>query len=149
MHIQSSCGVLNYPEFGGDYIRTGIALYGMRSAESCMDRSRCELKPILSLKARIATVKELKPGESAGYNFSFTAASPTKTATLTIRLRRRTAKSSLMRYRRCSNQRVPRTDYWVHLHGSNHRRHYRHPRCSSRRYCYIDWKLRKRKHFCL
>ena len=84
MHIQSSCGVLNYPEFGGDYIRTGIALYGMRSAESCMDRSRCELKPILSLKARIATVKELKPGESAGYNFSFTAASPTKTATLTI-----------------------------------------------------------------
>lgn len=49
-----------------------------------MDRSCCELKPILSLKARIASIKELKPGESAGYNFSFTAHRPTKTATLTI-----------------------------------------------------------------
>ncbi|MBS6474658.1 MAG: serine racemase VanT catalytic subunit [Clostridiales bacterium] len=84
MHLQSSYGILNYPEFGGDYVRTGIALYGMRSSKSAMDRSCCELKPILSLKARIAAIKELKPGESAGYNFSFTADRPTKTATLTI-----------------------------------------------------------------
>lgn len=84
VHLQSSYGVLNYAELPGNYARVGIALYGVRSAKSDYDKSAAPLQPVLSLKARIATVKELYPGESAGYGLAFTANRFMKIAVLTI-----------------------------------------------------------------
>lgn len=84
VHLLSSYGALNYPEFAGDYARVGIALYGVKSAEKDYDRFHVDLHPVLSLKARIASVRELCTGESAGYDFSFTADHPARIATLTI-----------------------------------------------------------------
>lgn len=83
-HLVASNGVLNYPEFAGDYARVGIALYGVRSAEEDMMRADVALKPVLSLKARVASVRELKPGEGAGYGLAFVAKRPAKLATVTI-----------------------------------------------------------------
>ena len=83
-HLVASNGVLNYPEFAGDYARVGIALYGVRSAAEDMDRAGVTLKPVLSLKARVASVRELAPGEGAGYGLAFVAKRPTKIATITI-----------------------------------------------------------------
>ena len=83
-HLVASNGVLNYPEFAGDYARVGIALYGVRSAEEDMDRADVALKPVLSLKARVASVRELAAGEGAGYGLAFVAKRPTKLATITI-----------------------------------------------------------------
>lgn len=83
-HLVASNGVLNYPEFAGDYARVGIALYGVRSAEEDLDRVGVSLKPVLSLKARLASVRELAPGEGAGYGLAFVAKRPTKLATITI-----------------------------------------------------------------
>lgn len=84
LHLQSSYGILNYPELVGDYARVGIALYGVRSAENDYDRSKADLQPVLSLKARVASVRELLPGEAAGYGLAFIADSHRKIATLTI-----------------------------------------------------------------
>lgn len=83
-HLVASNGVLNYPEFAGDYARVGIALYGVRSAEEDMDRAGVTLKPVLSLKARVASVRELAAGEGAGYGLAFVAKRPAKLATITI-----------------------------------------------------------------
>ena len=83
-HLVASNGVLNYPEFAGDYARVGIALYGVRSAEEDMMRADVALKPVLSLKARVASVRKLKPGEGAGYGLAFVAKRPAKLATVTI-----------------------------------------------------------------
>lgn len=83
-HLVASNGVLNYPEFAADYARVGIALYGVRSAEEDLDLADVILKPVLSLKARVASVREIPAGDGAGYGLAFVAKRPTKLAIITI-----------------------------------------------------------------
>lgn len=83
-HLAASSGVLNYPEFAGDYARVGIILYGVRTTLKDLDRAEAVFRPVLSLKARVASVRELAAGESAGYGLAFVARRPTKLATITI-----------------------------------------------------------------
>ncbi|BCJ95014.1 membrane bound serine racemase VanT [Anaerocolumna cellulosilytica] len=73
IHIQSSYGLLNYPELACDYARIGIALYGVLSAPDKMLKEKVSLKPVLSLKARVVTVKSIKKGETVSYGRDFTA----------------------------------------------------------------------------
>lgn len=84
VHLQASYGVLNYPELAGDYARIGIALYGVKSARTDYDRLQPDLRPVLSLKARVSSVRELSAGESAGYGLTFKANRPTRLASLAI-----------------------------------------------------------------
>lgn len=76
-HLLASGGLLCHPELGGDYARVGIALYGVSPIEQ-------GLRPVLSLKARVAQVRELALGEGAGYGLRFTAQRPSRIAVLTI-----------------------------------------------------------------
>ncbi len=84
IHILSSYGLLNYPGLGGDYARVGIALYGMLSSRVDTENCGVHLKPVLSVKARVALVKDLFQGEAAGYGLQFVAEQDTKIAVLTI-----------------------------------------------------------------
>ena len=84
LHLLASYGVLNYPELAGDYARVGIALYGVLSTRQDTKSCPLPLEPVLSLKARITAVKELKAGESAGYGLAFTARQVTRIAVLSI-----------------------------------------------------------------
>ncbi|MDE6700847.1 MAG: serine racemase VanT catalytic subunit [Acetatifactor sp.] len=84
IHLQASYGVLNYPELAGDYARVGIALYGGLSTGEDTLPWRDELRPVLSLKTRVAAVKEIYAGESAGYGLAFTATQTMRLAVLTI-----------------------------------------------------------------
>lgn len=81
LHLLASYGVQNYARYAEDYARVGIALYGIFSTR---EDGTLPLRPVLSLKARVATVKELAPGESAGYGLAFTATRPTRLAVLSI-----------------------------------------------------------------
>lgn len=82
IHMQASYGVLNYPDLAGDYARVGIALYGVLSTKEDTALWQSLLQPVLSMKARVATVKMLYQGESAGYGIRFTAKQDMKIATL-------------------------------------------------------------------
>lgn len=73
LHVQSSAGLLGLPPLPVDYVRPGLALYG------CGWEG---LRPVLSLKCRIAAVHTLAPGETAGYGRAFTALRPTVLAVL-------------------------------------------------------------------
>ena len=84
VHLLASSGILNYPELSGDYARVGIALYGVLSSDADWNRAGADLRPVLSLKVRVAAVKYLKPGEHAGYGCAFTADQPKKLAILSI-----------------------------------------------------------------
>ena len=84
IHIQASYGVLNYPELSGDYARIGIALYGTLSTRADTESCAVPLEPVLSVKARIATVKDLYRGETAGYGLQFVAKQNMKIAALAI-----------------------------------------------------------------
>ena len=93
-HLLASYGLLHYPELGGDFVRVGIALYGLlsdRGTESAgvpeEERNknyRTKLVPVLSLRARIAAVKEVYPGESVGYGCAYVAEDTKKIAVLAI-----------------------------------------------------------------
>lgn len=84
LHMLASYGVLRYPEFAEDYARVGIALYGVLSNSVDCIRYGQKLRPVLSLKARVATVRTLHRGQAAGYGLTCTAEKEMKLATLSI-----------------------------------------------------------------
>ena len=59
-------GLASLPLVGGSYARVGIALYGVLSTREELASCPVALKPVLSLKARVAQVKEVSPGETSG-----------------------------------------------------------------------------------
>lgn len=83
-HILGSYGLLNYPELGGDYARIGIALYGVLSNRGDLAFCPIELRPVLSVKARVMTVRTIQPGDHVGYGLAYTAESERKIASLSI-----------------------------------------------------------------
>lgn len=83
VHLMASYGMLNRCENGFDYARAGIVLYGVYSDSSPV-RFRPDLQPVLSLRARVASVRQLDSGESAGYGLAFTAMRPARIAVVTI-----------------------------------------------------------------
>lgn len=86
IHLLSSYGMLNYPEAAESYVRPGIALYGLFSTEADTRNLHelCPLEPVLSLKARVASVRALCAGESVGYGLAFTADHDMQIAVLSI-----------------------------------------------------------------
>lgn len=86
LHLQASYGLLNYSELAADFARVGIAVYGMKTARNDYDKfnTDAELRPVLSLKARVSSVREIKAGESVGYGLAFTAERDMKIAALSI-----------------------------------------------------------------
>ena len=83
LHAQASYGLMNYPDAGFDYVRAGIALYGVMSHNGAT-RAKLDLRPVLSLKAIVAQVRWIDAGESISYGRTFTAEKPLKLATVCI-----------------------------------------------------------------
>lgn len=84
LHIQSSYGLINYHCRGMAYARPGILLYGVHSCPEYAAACRESFAPVLSLKARVASVRTLSPGDHAGYGPDFTAERPMRIAVLSI-----------------------------------------------------------------
>lgn len=84
LHLQSSYGLLNYPGLNAAYVRAGIALYGVPSSMKDITLFKDHLIPVLSLKARVSSVRTLYTGESAGYGLAFTAERDMRIAVLSI-----------------------------------------------------------------
>ena len=84
LHIQSSYGLLNYPGLACDYVRIGIALYGVLSSPDEETVLKPDLYPVLSLKSRVVLIREVAAGESMGYGRSFTAGRNTRIAILPV-----------------------------------------------------------------
>lgn len=71
-------------QIAGDYVRPGIVLYGMLSSRPDSDVWREFVRPVLSLKARITSIRMLYAGEAAGYGLAFTAEQDMRIATIAI-----------------------------------------------------------------
>lgn len=84
LHIQSSYGLLNYPYLKCDYIRVGIALYGVLSSPNHKTKLELDLKPVLSLKSKVVLIRSVKEGDSVGYGRSFTAERDSRIAILPV-----------------------------------------------------------------
>ena len=84
VHIQSSYGLLNYPELKCDYVRAGIALYGVLSHAEEWTIQTPDLRPVLSLKSRVVLLRSVKSGENVGYGRAFVAERRTQLAVLPV-----------------------------------------------------------------
>lgn len=84
VHIQSSYGVLNYPNINCNFVRMGITMYGVYSSYGDKTKTQINLKPVLSLKAKITSVKTVGVGDSISYGRTFTANEEKKIATVSI-----------------------------------------------------------------
>ena len=73
VHIQSSYGLLNYPELRCDYARIGISLYGVPSSPHDRTRLELDLRPVLSMKTSVVLLRTVKAGQCVGYDRAFVA----------------------------------------------------------------------------
>lgn len=83
-HLLGSYGLLNYPQLGGDFVRTGIAMYGVLSRSNDLNLSGVQLRPVMELKSKVTAVKKLEAGEGAGYGLDYRAEKPSVLAILSI-----------------------------------------------------------------
>ncbi len=84
LHIQSSYGLLNYPDLACDYVRAGIALYGVLSSPNDNTVLKLDLRPVFSLKSRVVMIREVAAGEDVGYGRSYTTGRDSRIAILPI-----------------------------------------------------------------
>lgn len=79
-HIVNSSGALRFPGARMDMVRLGIGLYGIAADEQIQS----ELNNVAVLKTIISQIKDVKKGESIGYNRSATAEKAMRIATVPI-----------------------------------------------------------------
>lgn len=83
-HAASSAGVLAFEEAHLDMVRPGITIYGHYPSTQEAEARKIELRPAMSLRARVTCIKELRPGDAVSYHRAFVATRPTRVATLGI-----------------------------------------------------------------
>jgi alanine racemase len=82
IHVSNSCGAVRFPSAHFSLVRPGIMLYGYHTLPSTVETP--DLRPVLSLKTRVAQLRTIQPGETVSYNRTFTARRPTRIAVLPI-----------------------------------------------------------------
>jgi alanine racemase len=83
-HTASSFTLFQHPDAFLDMVRPGMALYGIYSEAAFRTMGVMDLQPAISLKARVAYVKMLEPGDSAGYERAYRTDKPVWVATLPV-----------------------------------------------------------------
>jgi alanine racemase len=79
VHMASSDATRLFADTHYDMVRPGLILYGLES------RAVSDLvKPALSVRGRINHMQDIQPGDSVGYNLTWTAERPTRIASIPI-----------------------------------------------------------------
>ena len=74
-HVANSAATLAHPEAHFDLVRCGLALYGYGAAD---------LKPVMTLKARIVQLRRVPAGTTIGYGMTHRTRTPTTIATVCL-----------------------------------------------------------------
>ena len=72
-HAASSFALFDNPAAYLDMVRPGMALFGQYSLPRFRKMDRLDLRPSMSLKARVLLVKQLQEGDAAGYEAAYRA----------------------------------------------------------------------------
>ncbi|NEO29440.1 MAG: alanine racemase [Symploca sp. SIO3C6] len=71
LHLANSAGTLTDPALHYDFVRVGLALYGLYPAPHL--QRVIKLKPVMQVKARVMQVKTIAPGTGVSYGYTFIA----------------------------------------------------------------------------
>jgi alanine racemase len=83
-HAASSYTFFQHENVALDMVRPGMALFGVYPEPKFRSLNRMTLTPAAALRTRVALVKQLAKGESAGYNRAYIAEADTWIATLPV-----------------------------------------------------------------
>ena len=78
-HCCNAGGIASYPEWAWDMVRCGIILYGSGDLAEKMG-----MQPVMSLKTRVATIKNFAAGEPISYGRTYFTQRPSRIAVLPI-----------------------------------------------------------------
>ena len=84
LHAASSFALFEHPEAFLDMVRVGMAIYGVYPEPPFRTMGVLDLRPAVALRARVAYVKQLRRGETAGYSRAYVAEDDVWIATLPI-----------------------------------------------------------------
>lgn len=82
LHAANSAAILRDRGAHLDMVRPGVGIYGLDPFGE--DPAARDLEPALELRAAVAALKAIAPGESVGYGRRFVASAPTSIATLPL-----------------------------------------------------------------
>ncbi|HEV3375307.1 MAG TPA: alanine racemase [Candidatus Acidoferrum sp.] len=87
VHLANSAAITTRPETWADMVRPGAILYGYHPGYEPAERraefeARLPLKPVMSLRTRIISVRTIPAGEGVGYDATFIAQRPSSIAVL-------------------------------------------------------------------
>lgn len=72
-HAAASAAVFNLPQASLDFVRAGIALYGIDPTPELKDPTAARLQPVLSWRTRLLAIRQVARGESVSYGGLWTA----------------------------------------------------------------------------
>ena len=81
-HCANSASLLDYPEYHMDMVRAGVVLYGVLPSGAV--KSEISLRPVMSLRAVLSMVKDLRAGECVSYGCTFCAPKDMRVATVPV-----------------------------------------------------------------
>ena len=84
LHAAASAGLLTAPDSLLDAMRCGLLLYGIAPTGLESHPLCAQLRPVLSWRARVISVRTIPKGQSVSYGARFRAARPTRVATLSV-----------------------------------------------------------------
>ena len=81
--IVSSAALLGFPDSHADWVRPGLALYGISPFRGTTGADH-GLRPVMTLRSRVIALKDLAEGEQVGYGANWTATRPTRLAIASV-----------------------------------------------------------------
>lgn len=76
----NSAGIITFPERQYDYVRPGLALYGISPIDNPKGTPFENLKPVMQFESTVVAIQNLKAGESVGYSSKWIAERPSTIA---------------------------------------------------------------------
>lgn len=83
LSVANSAGVLAWPESHGDLVRPGLMLYGLSPLADC-SAADLDLRPVMSLRSKIISVRDCQQGDRVGYGGLYTCADARRIAVIAI-----------------------------------------------------------------
>lgn len=81
-HLCNSGGFLDLPQAHFDMVRLGILPLGVYPSQVC--RRVPGLQPVMAVKSRVTSIKEIQPGDNVGYGLRYTAPAPRRIGVLPV-----------------------------------------------------------------
>jgi alanine racemase len=90
LHTACSAATILFPDTYFEMVRVGIALYGLwpssetKVSAKMLGRNDMDLRPVMSVKTRLAQINEVEAGQYIGYGRSFRTTRPSRLAVVPV-----------------------------------------------------------------